>query len=140
MHLSKFTDFGFRVLIELALNPGKISVRELSDKLDVSKNHLSKVVHRLNQLGYIEGIRGREGGISLKIKPDEVLLSDLISGLEGNFVLVECMKCESKCNLRTKCRIRESLTLALSAFFGALAQYTLADICQQRDPKGNLSA
>jgi Rrf2 family nitric oxide-sensitive transcriptional repressor len=132
MHLSKFTDFGFRVLIELALNPGKISVRELSDKLDLSKNHLSKVVHRLNQLGYIEGIRGRDGGIALKVKPQDILLSDLVTGLESHFELVECMNCKSICNLETKCQIRESLGNALLAFFGVLAQSTLADICHQQ--------
>ncbi len=133
MQLSKFTDFGFRVLITMAQDRQKTTVAKLSVELDVSKNHLSKVVHRLSHLGYIDGMRGRDGGICLKVEPETIKLADLVVGLEGNLDLVPCMDCTKvvKCNINEICLLRLALKEALNTFLKTLGQFTLLDIINQ---------
>lgn len=140
MQLSKFTDFGFRILISLAKTRQKTTVRELSQDLDVSKNHLSKVVHRLSHLGYIDGVRGRDGGIYLKVEPQNIKLADLIIGLEGKFDLVPCMNanCDTEtnnsCTLKAECLMGGVLNKALGTFYAALGQVSLLDAMKNQGP------
>lgn len=59
MQLTRFTDYGLRSLMYLAVQPDRFSnVREISDHFGISRNHLVKVVHRLAQLGYVKGKGG----------------------------------------------------------------------------------
>jgi DNA-binding IscR family transcriptional regulator len=40
----------------------------------VSKNHLTKVVHRLAQQGYLETVRGNSAGIRLAREPKKIFM------------------------------------------------------------------
>ena len=66
MQLTMFSDYALRILIYLAAPP-KDREEKLPSLLDISRaygisfNHLSKVAHRLSQLGYVQAQRGRSG-------------------------------------------------------------------------------
>ena len=91
MQLTRFTDYGLRSLMYLAVQPDRFSsVREISDHFGISRNHLVKVVHRLAQLGYVNSTKGKGGGIRLAHDPKSVRLGDLVRALETNMTIVEC--------------------------------------------------
>ena len=74
MQLNSFTDYGLRALILLAsLPPGSLtSAGEISETFGISRNHMMKIVNRLAQMELIETIRGKNGGIRLKKRPEEI--------------------------------------------------------------------
>ena len=49
-----------------------MTIEEVADRFGISKNHLMKVTYQLGQAGYIETVRGRNGGFALGkgAKPD----------------------------------------------------------------------
>lgn len=48
MRLTTFTDYTFRVLMYLALEPNRLAtIPEIAAAYDISENHLMKVVHQL---------------------------------------------------------------------------------------------
>ena len=53
MRLTLYTDFSLRVLMYLGTKEiGELStIQEISDRYDISKNHLTKVVHELGKMG-----------------------------------------------------------------------------------------
>ncbi|GAA3332991.1 hypothetical protein GCM10020331_095280 [Ectobacillus funiculus] len=53
-----------------------------------------KVIHELGKLGFIETIRGRNGGIRLALKPDEINIGAVIRKTEEDFHMVECFNTE----------------------------------------------
>ena len=73
MRLTLHTDFALRVLLYAGLKRETLStIPELVRHFDISKGHLMKVVHRLGQKGYLQTIRGKNGGLRLACAPAEI--------------------------------------------------------------------
>ena len=66
MRLTRYTDYSLRVLMYLAAHPDRIcTIAEMARAYGISQNHLMKVVHQLGKAGYVAGVRGRYGGVTL---------------------------------------------------------------------------
>jgi len=134
MRMTNYTDYALRVLIYLAAKPkGKRSnINEIATAYRISKHHLSKVIHELGMLGYIDTIRGRGGGIQLALSPDDINIGTVVRNIEDDFQLVACFSNgPSPCVITPVCGLRHALSHALSAYLSVLDDYTLADIVQK---------
>lgn len=134
MQLTLYSDYSLRVLIYLALAPQRrVTIEEIARSYDISKAHLTKVVHRLGLRGYVETLRGKGGGLRLARKPEEVRLGEVVRAMEENMALVECFDPESsRCAIEPACGLRPVLEEALAAFRAVLDRYTLADLVARR--------
>jgi Rrf2 family nitric oxide-sensitive transcriptional repressor len=129
MRLTTFTDYSLRVLIYLALDQKRQpTIGEISARYGISKNHLMKVVQQLSQLGYVQALRGKHGGLQLKKPPGSIPLGTLIKQTENELNLAECFASDNQCILTPACKLQNILRKAMQAFFTSLDQYTLADI------------
>lgn len=125
MKLTLFTDYSMRVLLYLAARPDRLcSIAEVAQTYRISQNHLMKVVTELVQSGYVESIRGRNGGIRLGKPPEDINIGALVRRTEGGFDLVDC----GNCIVAPACRLTGMLKEALSAFLAVLDRYSLADL------------
>ncbi len=130
MRLITFTDYTVRVLIYLGINQDRLAtVAELAESYDISRNHLTKVVHFLGQLGYVDTLRGRGGGIKLACSPKEINLGQLVRETEKKTIIVECFNQDSsQCKITSACRLIDILNEAQQAFYAVLDKYTLHDL------------
>lgn len=127
MQLSSFTDYGIRVLIYLsALKEDELTnITTVSEHYNISRNHLVKVVHKLGQLGYVETIQGKHGGIKLKRSPELINVGLVIRALEP----LEILNCSiSFCHISPACRLKKYLVDAKEAFLKELEKYTIYDL------------
>ncbi|WP_353266537.1 Rrf2 family transcriptional regulator [Gemmatimonas sp.] len=132
MRLPRFTDNALRCLMVLGLEPDRcITVHAVAVRMNMSYEHLVKVVQRLAELGYVETVRGRNGGVRLAKRADEIRLGELVRQTEENLTLVECFDPETnRCPISSACELSGMLEDALQAFFGVLDRKTLADALQ----------
>ena len=80
MRLTLHTDFALRVLIQVGLNDGNLTtIKDIAQTFGISKAHLMKVVNDLSQKGYIDTVRGRNGGIRLKREPRAINIGEVVS-------------------------------------------------------------
>ncbi|MWJ28949.1 Rrf2 family transcriptional regulator [Halomonas sediminis] len=129
MHITRYTDYSLRVLLFVALKGEERStIREIAERYDISRNHLMKVVQELNHKGYLQAIRGKQGGLLLGRAPEDINIGALVRDTEQDLALVECFGKQNKCVITGACRIRPMLAEALEAFFHVLDGYTLADL------------
>ena len=130
MHLTAFTDYCLRVLIYTGLKDGELArIDEIAERHGINRNHLVKVVFRLGQLGYLETIRGKRGGLRLAKNPEDINLATLIREMEQDWAVVECFQEQGcQCVIAPACVLRKALREALDAFFKSLEGYTLADL------------
>lgn len=132
MRLTNYSDYSIRVLIYLATQNKETltNIKEISEIYHISKNHLMKIVYNLGKMGYIETIRGRNGGFRLAKDPADINIGELVRQTEEDFHIVECMKDHDTCVISPICSLKFILNDALEAFIKVLDQYTLADITQ----------
>lgn len=131
MKLTLYTDYSLRVLLYLASSPENnklIQIKEIAEAYDISKNHLMKVTFHLGKLGYVETIRGRNGGLMLAKEPKEVNIGELVRQTEEDFHIVECFQDHASCVISPHCKLKGVLYQATQAFISVLDQYTLADL------------
>lgn len=131
MRLSSFSDYSLRVLMYLGVHAGRLAtIAEIGGAYGISINHLTKVVHQLGRLGYLETVRGKGGGIRLGKPAAEIRLGEVIRQTENDWALVECFSTGSDCQIQAACRLPPILDEALAAMFQVLDRYTLADLLQ----------
>lgn len=129
MQISKFTDYAFRALIYLGNNTERLcTVEELSRELETSQHHMKKVIHRLSLLGYVEGLKGRSGGLRLAQHPAQINLGEVLKKTEENLNLYECFQ-ENQCPLlQGGCRLKGITYLALQRFLEEYSHHTLEEL------------
>jgi Rrf2 family transcriptional regulator, nitric oxide-sensitive transcriptional repressor len=130
MRLSEYTDYSLRVLMYCAAHPGRlVTIGELAEHHQISKNHLMKVVNDLSRQGVIETTRGRGGGLRLLQAAEQIRVGDIVRASETDFRLVECFDAATNaCTLTPSCRLKQVFGNALQAYFQQLDGVTLADL------------
>jgi len=138
MQLTRHTDFSLRVLIYLSLNKSEqlVTINEISEHFEILKNHLTKVVNHLAQKGYVETIRGKNGGIRLAKKPAEIKLGDVVQAMEMNLDMIDCSK--PLCPLINNCKLKRILNEAKQSFLIILNNYTIEDLNTEPEIMKNL--
>jgi Rrf2 family nitric oxide-sensitive transcriptional repressor len=114
----------------LALEPETLhTIEEVATRYRISKNHLMKVAQTLAQEGFIESVRGRNGGLRLARPAERINLGAVVRTTEDSLILVECFARETNtCVVSSACGLRGPLDEALAAFFAVLNKYSLADL------------
>ncbi len=140
MRLTHHSNYAMRLLMYCALADRPICrIADIAGAYGISENHLTKIAQRLAQIGVIETVRGRNGGVRLAAAPELINVGDIISTTEENLVLVECFDLESNtCPLAPTCRFSKILKRGLAAFLSVLDGYTLADLIATPDPLRDL--
>lgn len=141
MKLTQHTDYSLRVLLYLAGNEGNPSIGTIADFYGISKNHLVKVAHELTQLGYVQSIRGRSGGLRLQMRPEDIVIGSVVRHMEPSLNIVECFdKQNNTCRIAPTCTLKTVMHQAMHAFMDHLDSYTLAELLQNKThSKGNLA-
>jgi len=129
MRLTVFTDYSLRVLLVLASRTEElVTISDIAAAFGISHAHLMKITHALGKTGWVETVRGRNGGMRLATDPRKLKLGDIVRDLEEDFALVECMGEIDHCALTGGCGLEAALKIAMESFFRDLNRYTLADL------------
>lgn len=130
MQLTQFTDYSLRALIFIGLRENNhCSVSDIAKSYGISRNHLVKVVNHLSQLGYVQTIRGYNGGVKLSMRPSEINIGEVVQKVEPNFHIVECFDgVKNNCLISPACKLKHALYKAQRSFLDVLNEYTLADV------------
>jgi Rrf2 family transcriptional regulator, nitric oxide-sensitive transcriptional repressor len=135
MRLTDYTDYALRVMLYLALRrDGLSTIQDISDAYGISKNHLMKVVQRLGELGWIDTVRGRHGGLRLNERSLSLTIGQVVRATETDFALVVCFEREGsegrRCVIEPRCRLKHVLAAARDAFLAELDWHTLGELVE----------
>ncbi|MDX8407480.1 MAG: Rrf2 family transcriptional regulator [Mariprofundaceae bacterium] len=130
MQLTSYTDYSLRVLIYLGSHPDRrVTISEMAQAYQISRNHLVKVVHQLSVHGWITTIRGKSGGMHLAFPPEQINIGTVIRQTEPHMHLLECFdKQNNTCAISPACSLKRVLYQARKAFNDVIDSHTLADV------------
>lgn len=127
MRLTAYTDYSLRTLIFLAMSRDQlVTIQQIADAHGIAKNHLTKVVHRLGTLGYIETVRGRNGGLRLGREPADINIGEVVRHTETDFHMAACFDASAlTCSYSSACALKGVLGKATAAFLDVLGAVNL---------------
>lgn len=130
MRLTAFTDYTLRTLIYLAQHKDRlVTIQEIAELHNISKSHLTKVVHQLGMSNKVETIRGRHGGLKLNLPPEKINIGDVVRNTESDFYMAECFDRNSNtCTYAGACNLKGVLSKATASYLSVLDAVTLADL------------
>ena len=134
MKLTNFTDFGLRALILLADRESEVlSAAAIADHFNVSRHHMAKVLQELAASGFVEGIRGAQGGVRLAKDPRDIRIGDVVRSLDKDQALVDCFREGwNDCALLPRCRLKGMLARAKQGFLRELDRFTISDCLEKK--------
>ena len=89
MNLSSRSRYGIRALMDLAVNARESCVQlgDIAARNDISVKYLEQIFMALRKGGMIRSIKGPQGGYLLAKDPEDILLSEVIRLLDGDYLL-----------------------------------------------------
>ena len=97
-----------------------------------------KIVNSLSQKGYLDTVRGHQGGVRLRRQPRDINIGQVVRETEETLDVVGCLERRGYCPIERVCVVRGVLHDATQAFLATLDGYTLADLIKPRKALSSL--
>lgn len=99
LNISNAASIALHSMIILAQNQDKlVSVKKIAGSLDISDNHLSKVLQRLTKAGLVSSIKGYKGGFKLNQSPEKINFLEIYEAIDGKLCSSSCLLNKESCN------------------------------------------
>jgi Rrf2 family protein len=130
MLLSKACEYGLRAALYLASidEDGYVSIRTISDKLDISFPFLTKIFQQLNEAGLLKSHRGPSGGVAFTKPTDAITLYEVVVAIDGEKLFEECVLGLPNCGEDKPCPIHDRWAEERSRLEHMFKHNTLADM------------
>ena len=132
MRITKFEEYGLRLVLRLAAADGQLTTRELAERERIPEATVAKVIARLRAAGLVRAARGRNGGSALTEPASTITIARIVEAFDER--LYDPGFCdrmapgEESCSRASSCGLRpvwRGLTAVVGDF---LAGITVADV------------
>lgn len=130
MKITRACDYAMRALLSMAEKPkGTVFMRsELSKISNVPDSFLGKIMQNLAKSGILISERGKKGGFRLEKDPDEVNMYDVITSIEGDIEITDCIADNGYCEKAPYCNVHQVWCSIQSNLTKQLSGITLKDL------------
>ena len=112
MTFSKACNYGVRAALYVATRNQQefVSIKEISEKLNISFHFLTKILQTLTQSGIMTSFRGPKGGVALAKPAIEISLLDVVQAIDGESLFTECVLGLNNCGDDQPCPLHNQWT------------------------------
>ena len=125
MVLSKACTYGVLASLFVAKqseNKSYVSIRDMSDELNISFHFLTKILQKLTAEGILQSHKGPRGGVLLARPAQSITILDVVLAIDGEKVFTQCVLGLPGCGEQRPCplhnhwlTVREDLRQMFSA-------------------------
>ena len=92
MPISQKTQYAVRAVFELAKRrgTGATKIGEIAEAQAIPQRFLENILNKLKGAGFVESVRGKDGGYVLAREPKDLTVGEVLRFVEGPFAPVEC--------------------------------------------------
>ncbi len=94
MKISTKGRYGLKAMVDLAAHSEQnicVSLKCIAERQGISEHYLEQIMAVLKKAGFIQSIRGAQGGYILNKDVGEISVGDVLRALEGPLHIVECV-------------------------------------------------
>jgi Rrf2 family protein len=108
--ITRDADYAIRALCCIAMSKEKIiSARDLKKSLNIPRPFLRKILQVLTKKGVLLSYKGRGGGFSLGIRPEDITIFRILEIFQGPFRISEHVFRKKPCPNIKKCKLKKRL-------------------------------
>ncbi len=127
--ISRLTDYGTLILVFLASQESRLcSASEVATGTHVAQPTVQKLLKLLAKTGFVDSVRGSDGGYRLSCDPGSITAAQILDALEGPVAITECSADDGDCALESLCQVGGVWQKINGAIRLALSDITLADL------------
>ena len=117
------------MMLDLALQGDEVvRIKDISLRQEISEKYLEQIVSVLKKAGYVNSVRGAQGGYCLAGKPQEYTVGMILRLMDGR---------GNTCSRAPGCTALKLWTMVDDAVNGVIDKVTLADMVQWEREKEN---
>ena len=111
MRINRETDYAIRIVLCLASHNRRISAREIAVEMKITHAFALKILHKLNNNGFVASEQGVAGGYVLLRHPKTISLLDIVEVIDGPIAINLCLQEGSSCERleKTQCPVHNTL-------------------------------
>lgn len=130
MLLSKSCKYGLRASVLLAAldRNSYVSIRELSNELDISFHFLTKIFQKLNAAGLLDSRKGVNGGVKLSIPANRITFMDIVVAIDGTCSMNDCILGLPGCGEKKPCPMHDQWSAIKSGLLNMMHKVSISDL------------
>lgn len=133
MNFSKTASYSLNILSFMAkYQEMKMSAAYLNKKLHIPYPYLRQILANLSKQGFIQSIKGRNGGFCFQRQIEKISLADIIDATDGLDSFRICILGFKECPFDNRCAMHDLWEATRDNFLCILKETTLKDIAEKR--------
>ena len=99
MYITQEADYAVRIVYCLAKERERRDAKYISEAMGVTLRFSLKILRKLVASGLVRSYKGQKGGYELAKTPHDITLNDVITTVDGPYMLNRCLNEEHQCSL-----------------------------------------
>lgn len=140
MMISTKGRYALRVMIDIAQhNTGEyIPLKDIAERQEISIKYLEGITAALAKAGYLEALRGKNGGYRLAQSPENFTAEGILKLMEGSLAPVACLETSpNRCTRSARCPTLPLWEKLYELIDGYLESVRLSDLAGAEDDGGS---
>ena len=124
---SKKCEYGLQAILFMAANGNECvcPAEEISKKLSIPKEFISKILQSLTESGIVESKKGKSGGFKLAKHPSNIRLIDIVEAIDGLESFNTCVLGFPECSPDKPCPVHNKWGELRTKVYEMLSSETL---------------
>lgn len=135
MKFSQSLDMALHALWFMARNaPDRpVMIKDVAKSVRASESYLARVMLELSKAGLLKSIRGKNGGFTFKVPPENITIADVVMAIDTDTADYHCPWEERGCNSDFGCALVSLFQDARQQMLAVLKKMTIADMVSQSE-------
>jgi len=133
----KETEYALRglVYIQMQNQTGKRpGILEIASEIDTPPSFTAKILQRLVRMGFIESVKGKNGGYYFDPEKKELSLKNIVVAIEGEKIFTGCGFGLKHCDENNPCPLHEAYAPIRDSIDKLLASETIQNLAKKENP------
>ncbi len=124
---SKKCEYGLQAVLFMAANDNNCvcPAEEISKKLNIPREFISKILQSLTESGIIESKKGKSGGFMLAKHPSKIKLIDIVDAIDGLESFNSCLLGFPECSPDKPCPVHDKWGVLRTKAYEMLSSETI---------------
>ena len=107
---SRQCEYALQAVVYLALKKEgeRISIRDLTKRLDIPYHFLGKILQDLKRKGFLTSVKGPHGGFALAMPAEKITLYQIVEAIDGAGFSHNCVMGFPDCSGKNPCAVHDT--------------------------------